>query len=78
MWEYNQLSAWSFRVFGMVGGLVIFAAAKGLGLIYLYYLSKQNILYHKMVCVMVVIAILLTAYVNLNNWGIYVMLKEMT
>lgn len=75
VWEYNQLSGWMFQTFGLIQGLVIFALVKGLGLVYLYTLSKKSAFNNKVISVMVVGAILITGYVNLSNWHIYMMLK---
>jgi hypothetical protein len=76
VWEFNPISDWMFQAWGLIPGLLVFVLVKGLGLIYLYKRASVSILRHKIVCVFIVGAILITGYVNYNNWSIYALLKS--
>ena len=62
---------WLFRQVGLVTGLAFMAAAKAVGLIYLFATAKLGRIYYLTILIGMLGATLVTGYANYNNWSVY-------
>ena len=69
--EGNPATAWLFQQVGLVTGLWLLLVVKAVGLVYLSAISKHCRVRYWTVLVGMVGAILVTGYVNYNNWSVY-------
>jgi hypothetical protein len=70
-WESNPISAWIFQQLGLIPGLVAMLVVKGFGVLILNVMSKKNKSNYIVILVGMLGAVLITGYVNYNNWGVY-------
>jgi len=70
-WEGNLVSAWLFQQLGLIPGLGAMLVAKALGIVILNVLSKRSRSNYVVVLVGMIGAVLITGYVNYNNWYVY-------
>lgn len=75
VYEANLLSDLVFGWVGMVPGLVIMGIGKALGLVFLCLVYARRPKRRAVVILGLLFLVLMTAYVNANNWSIYWMLK---
>jgi hypothetical protein len=76
VWEVNPLSAWMFGVMGIVPALALQAAIKGGALIWCHHWSQRSMLHYRVMWIMMLGALLITGYANVNNWQIYHLLRS--
>lgn len=70
-WEANPISAWMFQAFGMIPAMLLQTVIKLAALVWVYSLigdSRSNL---RVTWVTVMLLIVVTGYVNLNNWYAY-------
>ena len=70
-WEGNPASAWIFQQLGLIPGLGAMLVAKALGILILNALSKRSRSSYVFILVGMLGAVLITGYVNYNNWYVY-------
>jgi len=71
VWEVNPVSAWMFERWGIVSGLVIFVLVKAIALIFIWKWAHRSPKRMLVSTWLMSGAILMTAYVNYNNFYIY-------
>jgi hypothetical protein len=74
VWEANPLSEWMFQHWGIVSGLVIFLLTKVIGLIIIWKWAHTSPGHMLLFLILMSGAVLVTAYVNYNNFYIYYLL----
>ncbi len=77
VWEANPVSEWMFQHLGIVSGLAIFVLAKGIALIIVWKWAHVSPGHMLLFLILMSGAILVTAYVNYNNFYIYYLLRNL-
>ncbi len=72
--ELNPLSRRLFKEIGLVRGLVLEAIIKGILMIPLYKLAQRNESNRRITLQGATVVVLIMAFVNYNNWSIYLAL----
>ncbi len=74
--EANLMSQWMFQYWGLVPGLMIFLAVKSISLCIIYKWAQTHHITHLFFRGTMTVTILITGYVNYNNWSIYYKLLQ--
>lgn len=75
-WEANPVTAWLFAAIGLLPGLSLMLVGKSLMFIPLYKLAQLSRGLYRFILLGTLLAVLLTAWVNYNNWSLYTLLLE--
>lgn len=75
VWEANPISVWMFQRWGIMSGLVIFALVKAICLIIIWKWAHTSPGHMLLFLTLMSGSVLVTAYVNYNNFYIYAMLR---
>lgn len=75
VWEVNPISAWGFGLIGLVPTLILQLVIKGVALVWAYRWAQRSMLHYRFMWFIMIGAVLITGYVNYNNFYIYMLLR---